>query len=1033
MAWLTGFNNRIKLTIPPDNVDNNLTDFPVMLYFSSNSGRSGYDTTAVFDELSDENYKRIAVTTSDGTTQCPVEIEYWSSIEEKAYLWTKVPTIYSSVDTDLYFYYDATYSGTTISGNEDYVGDINDMSYEMVVDYNIEGTYDTTNVLKPFVIKESDTSYKMWYGGNDGTYWRIMYATSVDGISWSGHQMVIDINQETNYDTNGLFGPHVIKESDTSYKMWYSGNNNSNWRIIYATSTNGTSWSNYQMVVGLSSEGTYDIVACYHPHVIKESDTSYKMWYSGYDGSNWRIIYADSLNGTTWSNFELILENDMEGTYDDEGVGVGSCVILEDNVMWYCGYSSPYWRIMRATYWDTPAQNVWDDNFVGVWHMSQDPSGGADAVLDSTKNINHGTSGGSMTTGALVDGKTGKALDFDGNNDVIDLDDKSDWNFGTSDVTLECFVYGSLNASSDIMSRWGGSNPNYGFEWILGSTGSVSFYLGNNTAAFTSAPAGTVAANTWYYMVINRSGNNFKFYLDDVVKSTGTNSATMTSSPSTSLYFMARGNQAIQYNEGKLDEVRISNISRSDAWIKANYHSGWDNFVVFQDEEITTNWLTDWSKRIKLTIDNTNIDNTLTDFPLSVTLVSGTNTGAVFDELISVSGTKKIAITTDDGVTQCPVEIERWDYDNGQATLWTKVPVIDNDENTILYLYYDVTKDDNTTYVGDTGDAVAQTVWDSNFIGVWHLSQSPTRSILDSTGDGNHGTSGAGLTSDNLVDGVVGKAIRFDATNPDSTTDYIDVGSDNFNSLPAITLECIYKPLALPSDGSSATPSHNDHRFIDKFWDGTDRSFRFGCSATTDKISFQFSTDTLNDNNGGITSNSVISVGNVYCVAACWDGNTDDTFIYVDGVKQTATYSRDGNTTRSNTSPVYIGAQYYNNMKYSPTDGIIDEVRISNIARSDAWTKATYYSNMNTILTYGIEQQRPIFLFYGYVKVAGIPAARTVHLYRRATGELIESVVSNSVTGYFEIGSYYNDYHFVVILPELTEGYNLIAYDQIHV
>ena len=73
--------------------------------------------------------------------------------------------------------------------------------------------------------------------------------------------------------------------------MWYSGNNGSNYRIIYCTSTDGTTWTGHTMVVNISAEGTYDTTHSYAPTVIKDGST-YKMWYTGNNGSNARIIFA---------------------------------------------------------------------------------------------------------------------------------------------------------------------------------------------------------------------------------------------------------------------------------------------------------------------------------------------------------------------------------------------------------------------------------------------------------------------------------------------------------------------------------------------------------------------------------------------------------------------------------------------------------------------------------------------------------------------------------------------------------------------
>ncbi|MCM8786861.1 MAG: hypothetical protein NC935_02275, partial [Candidatus Omnitrophica bacterium] len=46
------------------------------------------------------------------------------------------------------------------------------------------GKGDSYHVSTPSVIKDGDT-YKMWYGGSDGTNWRIYYATSSDGLTWT--------------------------------------------------------------------------------------------------------------------------------------------------------------------------------------------------------------------------------------------------------------------------------------------------------------------------------------------------------------------------------------------------------------------------------------------------------------------------------------------------------------------------------------------------------------------------------------------------------------------------------------------------------------------------------------------------------------------------------------------------------------------------------------------------------------------------------------------------------------------------------
>ncbi|MCP8314889.1 MAG: DUF2341 domain-containing protein [archaeon] len=126
--WLSGWDKRVKITVDHNDVTNDLSNFPVLIYLSSSSGRNNDDVSFVFNELqSDANRKKIAVTTSDKTTQCYVEIEKWDTANGKAWLWVKVPSIISTTDTELYFYYDKDHADNT-----DYVGDIGDVPAQNV-------------------------------------------------------------------------------------------------------------------------------------------------------------------------------------------------------------------------------------------------------------------------------------------------------------------------------------------------------------------------------------------------------------------------------------------------------------------------------------------------------------------------------------------------------------------------------------------------------------------------------------------------------------------------------------------------------------------------------------------------------------------------------------------------------------------------------------------------------------------------------------------------------------------------------------
>ncbi|KKP85160.1 MAG: Laminin G sub domain 2, partial [candidate division CPR3 bacterium GW2011_GWE2_35_7] len=141
----------------------------------------------------------------------------------------------------------------------------------------------------------------MWYSGSNNTNWRIGYATSTDGITWtrnSGNNCLGTLGDgclftkavNGNWDDAHTYYPYVIKD-ETIYKMWYTGHDGSNVRIGYATSNDGLTWTRNSgnncsgtigdgCVIPLGSSGETDDVHAFSGYVIKDNET-YKMWYTG--------------------------------------------------------------------------------------------------------------------------------------------------------------------------------------------------------------------------------------------------------------------------------------------------------------------------------------------------------------------------------------------------------------------------------------------------------------------------------------------------------------------------------------------------------------------------------------------------------------------------------------------------------------------------------------------------------------------------------------------------------------------------------
>jgi predicted GH43/DUF377 family glycosyl hydrolase len=224
-----------------------------------------------------------------------------------------------------------------------------------VLDLGPSGSWEDYHVHYPYVLYDG-TVYHMWYSGNDGTHYRIGYATSSDGITWTkyGGNPVLDLGPSGSFDDFYVSQASILYDGST-YQLWYSALQNGGiGRIGYATSSDGITWAKHPSnpVVDTGPSGSWDDTRTYSPDVITDG-TIYHMMYSGYDGSTYLLGYASSFDGITWTKNPQnpTITQGPSGSWDDDDVGVGS--FLYDGTkyqMWYTGDDGSIARTGLATY-----------------------------------------------------------------------------------------------------------------------------------------------------------------------------------------------------------------------------------------------------------------------------------------------------------------------------------------------------------------------------------------------------------------------------------------------------------------------------------------------------------------------------------------------------------------------------------------------------------------------------------------------------------------------------------------------------------
>jgi predicted GH43/DUF377 family glycosyl hydrolase len=219
------------------------------------------------------------------------------------------------------------------------------------------GSWDHGAVLAGSVIKDGDTLkmwYQGWASGYHNNY--IGYATSLDGINWNKANSVNPVlgpGAPGTWNSVGVFFPSVIFDG-VIYHMWYAGADAGDvFHIGYATSADGLTWNEYNNnpVLYAGSPGSWEEDV--KDHIVVFDGTIFHMWYTGaHIYPYYRIGYATSPDGITWTKTDSVnpVLDLMPINWEQDGLETGG--VLFDGItykMWYSGCDGTKWRIGYAS------------------------------------------------------------------------------------------------------------------------------------------------------------------------------------------------------------------------------------------------------------------------------------------------------------------------------------------------------------------------------------------------------------------------------------------------------------------------------------------------------------------------------------------------------------------------------------------------------------------------------------------------------------------------------------------------------------
>jgi dienelactone hydrolase len=346
-----------------------------------------------------------------------------------------------------------------------------------------------------------------------------------------------------------------------------------------------------------------------------------------------------------------------------------------------------------------------------------------------------------------------------------------------------------------------------------------------------------------------------------------------------------------------------------------------------------------YTYRRSITVDDTKVSGSgdLTSFPM---LVSGT-----YAYLATVANGGKVEHGSGfdirfetSGGTKLDHEVERWVSTSGLFIAWVRIPTLDGDAPTVVYMYY------GNASVSATEENAAS-VWDSNYVSVVHM-HNAAEPITDSKAGNNGSTNGAGLTVQ--ATGKVGFGIDFAAA---------DTNFLNFGDLTILDEATAYTSQVWVKFDTLGT----GRRLIGK-WGGELSWLVAENDSNSDEITgaVQGPSSTLEV---WETTAANLTTATWYLIHVMWSAAGGGR-ILKNGASQSI-------STVFDTSPPSIfnsNAQMRFGAQADITvslDGILDEVRLSNIVRSDDWA-LTEFNNQNDPATFyavGSEETAGVAMF----------------------------------------------------------------------
>jgi hypothetical protein len=582
MAWLSNWRYRRKITIDQTKVDADLTDFPIMIRIDSGAGSGSEDLTDIFDEIDTSNLK-LAVTTSDGTTQCYVEVAYWDATAEVGVLFVKVPSVSGSADTELYIYYD-----NRKADNSSYVGVVQSTPAKQVWDDSFIAVYhfceapsgassikDSTQLINhgtpsgtPVLVDGLADKALDFERGDAADYITLPGTTErILDIGSTGHN-VTSVNTRIDPDIKKV-GLGSIFFNGSSAELTIPDHND----FQLGGGTGPFTWEAW---IYFTTVGNPQLFAQYYNssnmayfHITGSAPNAALRMYCKSGGTEVFIgsWTWGSPSTATWYHVAISRNSNNDIRCFVDGTQIGSTI---NNGFTYPNVAYTYEiGAMNASSFFSGRMDEIRISDIARYTANFTPSTTAHASDSNTKLLLHGD-----PRTASLKGRTAATVES-----IFRIE-----SYSTSGNNV-AMVFEPTNAA-------GGYSRMY-FGFIYQAASDMRLYVvfrdtDTGTAFTLTDPAG-LTLDTWYHaaVTVDSATEYLRLYRNgsQVAENSASKGVFTTGLPNTSITIGAYVPNSA-WHDGPIDEVRISGVARSAAWVNATYHSIFDALQSYDDAEI---------------------------------------------------------------------------------------------------------------------------------------------------------------------------------------------------------------------------------------------------------------------------------------------------------------------------------------------------------------------------------------------------------------------------------------------------------------